>query len=74
MLRAFHTGPVMIVTVSTACPFCGGGASLYSEKSDASDAALLDKFRGTNVTCAHAGCERKYAVRRGDIRIRRAAE
>jgi hypothetical protein len=64
----------MIVTVSTACPFCGGGASLLREEGDVNDAALLDKFRGTTVTCVHAGCERTFNVRRGDIRIRRSAD
>jgi hypothetical protein len=64
----------MIVTVSTACPFCGGSASLLREESDASDTVLVDRFRGASVTCVHAGCERQYSVRRGDIRIRRAAD
>jgi hypothetical protein len=35
---------------------------------------LVDRFRGASVTCVHAGCEWQYSVRRGDIRIRRAAE
>ncbi len=72
--RALQYGPAMIVNVSTTCPFCSGTMSLLREESDASDAALLDKFRGAKLTCIHAGCERNYAVRRGDIRIRRGAE
>ena len=60
-----------IVVVSTTCPFCGGTGSLMRSESDLSDAALAKQFRGTTMRCIHVGCEKSYAVRQGDLKIRR---
>jgi hypothetical protein len=60
-----------IVDVSTTCPYCGGTASLMRAESHATKAALTKQFRGTTVRCVHVGCEKAYAVRRGDLKIRR---
>lgn len=60
-----------IVVVSTTCPFCGGTAPLMRSESDLSDASLAKHFRGTTVRCIHVGCEKSYAVRQGDLKIRR---
>ena len=34
-------------------------------------AALAKQFRGRTVRCIHRGCEKSYAVRQGDLKIRR---
>jgi hypothetical protein len=60
-----------IVVVSTTCPFCGGTGTLMRSASDLPDAALAKQFRGTTVKCIHVGCEKSYAVRQGDLKIRR---
>ena len=60
-----------IVDVSTTCPFCGGTASLLRAETHATNAALSKQFRGTTVHCLHVGCEKSYAVRRGDLKITR---
>ena len=60
-----------IVVVSTTCPFCGGTEPLMRSESDLSDAALAKQFRGRTVKCIHLGCEKSYAVRQGDMKIRR---
>ena len=60
-----------IVDVSTTCPFCGGTASLLHAETHATNTALTKQFRGTRVRCVHVGCEKSYAVRRGDLKIRR---
>jgi hypothetical protein len=60
-----------IVVVLTECPFCGGTEALMRSETSLTDAALADQFRGTTVRCIHAGCEKSYAVRHGDLKIRR---
>ena len=60
-----------IVSVSSVCPYCGGGAALLSEPSDALNAKLIDQFTGTRVQCQHRGCEKTYLIRRVDLEIRR---
>jgi hypothetical protein len=55
----------------TTCPFCGGRASLMSADSELTDAALVEQFRGLRTSCMHADCERPYAIRREDLKIRR---
>ena len=60
-----------IVVVSTTCPFCGGTGTLMRSETDLADAALAKRFRGTTVKCIHVGCEKSYAVRQGDLKIRR---
>ncbi len=62
---------VRIVDVSTTCPFCGGTTSLLHSESALSNTALTTQFRGITVKCVHVGCEKSYAVRRGDLKIRR---
>ena len=61
----------MRVTVSTMCPFCGGTTFLLRDGSDAADAMLIEQFRGQRVVCEHHDCEKSFAIRRGDVRIRR---
>lgn len=60
-----------IITVSTVCPYCGGGAALMSEPSELSNAEIATQFAGTNVVCQHRGCEKTYVLRRADLKIRR---
>jgi hypothetical protein len=60
-----------IVVVSTTCPFCGGTEPLMRSETDLTDVTLSDQFRGTTVRCIHAGCEKSYAIRHGDLKIRR---
>ena len=68
--RIFHPH-MKIVSVSSVCPYCGGGAALLSEPTDASNAKLIDQFTGTRVQCQHRGCEKTYFLRRVDVKIRR---
>jgi hypothetical protein len=60
-----------IVTVSTVCPYCGGGAALMSEPSELSNAGIVERFAATSVVCQHRGCEKTYLLRRADLQIRR---
>jgi len=60
-----------VVVVSTTCPFCGGTEPLMRSESELTDAALAQQFRGTTVRCIHVGCEKSYAIRRGDLKIHR---
>jgi len=60
-----------IVVVSTTCPFCGGTEPLMRAETGLTDAALTEQFRGATVRCIHMGCEKSYAVRRVDLKIRR---
>jgi hypothetical protein len=61
----------MTIIVSTSCPFCGGTAPLLESERGEQDVILIERFRGLRVSCAHGGCEKAYAIRRGDLRIRR---
>lgn len=61
-----------IVSVTTACPFCGGGTSLLEEPEGVSMIDLVERFVGTRIRCQHPGCDRMFFVRRGDLKIRRA--
>jgi hypothetical protein len=38
-----------------------------------SDAALTRQFRGTTIRCIHVGCEKSYAIRKVDLKIRHEA-
>ena len=60
-----------IVVITTTCPFCGGTEPLMRSESVLTDAALAVQFRGATVRCIHVGCEKSYAIRRGDLRIHR---
>jgi len=60
-----------IITVSTVCPYCGGGAALMSEPSDSSNTEIAARYTGTSVQCQHRGCEKNYWLRRVDLKIRR---
>ena len=60
-----------IVVISTTCPFCGGTEPLMRSETALTDVALTKQFRGTTVRCIHVGCEKSYAIRRGDLKIRR---
>jgi hypothetical protein len=59
----------MSVVVSTTCPFCGGSAPLLNADDEVETLEIIERFRGFRVTCPHRGCEKPYAVRRGDVRI-----
>jgi len=61
----------MPVVVSTLCPFCGGTTPLLRSDAALTDAALDEQFRGTTVKCVHVGCEKSYAIRHGELKIRR---
>ncbi len=61
---------VEIVVVSTQCPYCGGTEPLMRSETSLSDAALTKQFRGATVRCIHTGCEKSYAIRKGDLKIR----
>ncbi len=45
--------------------------SLLRSESPLTNNALAKQFRGMTVKCVHVGCEKSYAVRRGDLKIRR---
>jgi len=34
------------------------------------DADITQQFRGTTIRCIHVGCEKSYAIRKGDLKIR----
>ena len=61
---------VDIVVVSTTCPFCGGTEPLMRSETPLTDAAISKQFRGTTIRCIHVGCEKSYAIRKGDLKIR----
>ncbi len=61
----------MSVTVSTMCPFCGGTTFLLRDGADKPDAALVEQFRGRRIVCEHHDCEKPFAVRRGEVKVRR---
>ena len=60
-----------ILAVSTVCPFCGGGVSLLREPSELTAKEITGRFVGARLECQHPGCGRSFAVRRGDLHVRR---
>lgn len=62
-----------VVIVSTTCPYCGGTEPLMRSETSLSDAALTKQFRGATIRCIHVGCEKSYAIRKGDLKIRHEA-
>ena len=61
---------VEIVVVSTQCPYCGGTEPLMRSETSLSDAAFTKQFRGATIRYIHTGCEKSYAIRKGDLKIR----
>ncbi|HTE47702.1 MAG TPA: hypothetical protein VK636_20840 [Gemmatimonadaceae bacterium] len=60
-----------IVSVSAECPYCGGGAALMSEPSEATNAEIIKRFSGMSIHCQHRGCEMTYWLRRVGLKILR---
>ena len=60
-----------LVVVSTTCPYCGGTSPLMRAESALTDAELTQQFRGATVQCIHVGCEKSYAIRHRELKIRR---
>jgi hypothetical protein len=61
---------VDIIVVSTTCPYCGGTEPLMRSETPLTNAALTKQFRGATIRCIHTGCEKSYAIRKGDLKIR----
>ena len=60
-----------LLLVTTTCPFCSGGVSVSSERSDLTNAEVTRILSGKKVGCQHANCGKTFFVRRADLKIRR---
>jgi hypothetical protein len=56
-------------SVSTACPFCGGGNPLMNELSDLTRGEITQRFAGTRIECINPTCRKVFTVRRMDVRV-----
>ena len=60
-----------LILVTTTCPFCSGGVSVTSERSELTNAELTRNVAGKKVECQHPKCGKTFFVRRAELRIRR---
>jgi hypothetical protein len=60
-----------LILVTTTCPFCSGGVSVSSERSELTNAEVSRSLSGKKVGCQHANCGKTFFVRRADLKIRR---
>jgi hypothetical protein len=64
----------MIVSVSTACPFCSGSVVLMRERTELTNAELVSRYSGNRVACQQPGCERTFVIRRHDVLVHRSED
>jgi len=64
----------MPVAVSTTCPFCGGSSPLLKADEELTTVELIERFRGKRLTCPNPECEKPFAIRHGDLKIRRESQ
>ena len=60
-----------LLLVTTTCPFCSGGVSVSSERSELTNAEVTRILSGKKVGCQHANCGKTFFVRRAELKIRR---